>query len=341
MKRKVLITGVAGFIGSRLAEKLNDSGYDVEGCDIYNFRNQFFDVGDAGHLSLQRIRNDRLVRFIKKNQIPYHLIDLSDFDAVMQMFKTVKPEIVIHLAAQAGVRHSVRAPIDFVRSNLTGFANVLEASRQNGISEFLYASSSSVYGARNDAPFLESDRCDTPESFYAATKMANEAMAKAYFAQYKMPSIGLRFFTVYGPWGRLDMAPIMFAQKMRNQQTIQLFGHGLLRRDFTFIEDTVFVIEKLIRQQPCKGRAEVLNVGHSQPVQLTEFVQTLAACLNVKPNIDLVGMQVSDVPLTCASNEKLIEYIGEWPRTSLQNGLAQLSDWLMEWSPLFPTHRSH
>jgi UDP-glucuronate 4-epimerase len=246
MKRKVLITGVAGFIGSRLAEHLNAMGYEVLGCDIYNFRNQFFDVGDSNHLILQRLRFDRIAHFLQRNQIQYQSIDLSDHGAVMSMFESFKPDVVVHLAAQAGVRHSVKSPMDFVKSNLNGFANVLDACKHCEVQEFLYASSSSVYGSRTDAPFKETDRCDTPESFYAATKIANEVMAQAYFAQYKTPSLGLRFFTVYGPWGRLDMAPILFAQKMRKKQAIQLFGDGLLKRDFTFVGDTVFAITRLI-----------------------------------------------------------------------------------------------
>ena len=193
MMRKVLITGAAGFIGSCLSEHLFRQGYDVVGCDIYNFRNQFFDVGDSHHLRLQKLRYDRIAHFLKKNQIEYHSIDLSDHDAVLRLFKQVQPEVVVHLAAQAGVRHSVKAPMDFVKSNLNGFANVLEACKQFKVEEFLYASSSSVYGARTDAPFNETDRCETPESFYAATKKANELMAHAYFSQYKTPSLGLRF----------------------------------------------------------------------------------------------------------------------------------------------------
>jgi len=219
MKRKVLITGAAGFIGSHLAGYLRSLNFEVAACDLYNFRNQFFDVGDSHHLNLQRLRHDRLQHFLLPKLIEYHTMDLSDPDAVIGLFKTVKPDIVVHLAAQAGVRHSVKAPMDFVRSNLNGFANVLDACKQFEIEQFLYASSSSVYGARNTSPFIESERCDKPESFYAATKIANELMAQAYFVQYGTPSLGLRFFTVYGPWGRLDMAPIMFAQKFEGNKS--------------------------------------------------------------------------------------------------------------------------
>ena len=333
MKRKVLITGVAGFIGSRLAEHLNALGYEILGCDIYNFRNQFFDVGDSNHLILQRLRYDRIAHFLQKNQIQYQSIDLSDHSAVMTMFESFKPDVVVHLAAQAGVRHSVKSPMDFVKSNLNGFANVLEACKHCEVQEFLYASSSSVYGSRTDAPFKETDRCDTPESFYAATKIANEVMAQAYFAQYKTPSLGLRFFTVYGPWGRLDMAPLLFAQKMRKKQTIQLFGDGLLKRDFTFVGDTIFAITRLIELGVSRQGVDVVNVGHSNPIQVTDFVKILSDCLGIEPVIELAPMQVSDVPLTCASDHKLVKLIGEWPHTSMKAGLTDMAKWLVNWQP--------
>jgi UDP-glucuronate 4-epimerase len=333
MKRKVLITGVAGFIGSRLAEHLNALGYEILGCDIYYFRNQFFDVGDSNHLILQRLRFDRIAHFLQRNQIQYQSIDLSDHGAVMSMFESFKPDVVVHLAAQAGVRHSVKSPMDFVKSNLNGFANVLDACKHCEVQEFLYASSSSVYGSRTDAPFKETDRCDTPESFYAATKIANEVMAQAYFAQYKTPSLGLRFFTVYGPWGRLDMAPILFAQKMRKKQAIQLFGDGLLKRDFTFVGDTVFAITRLIELGVSRQGVDVVNVGHSNPIQVTEFVKILSECLEIEPVIELAPMQVSDVPLTCASDHKLVKLIGEWPNTSMKDGLTDMAKWLVNWQP--------
>ena len=333
MKRKVLITGVAGFIGSRLAEHLNALGYEILGCDIYNFRNQFFDVGDSNHLILQRLRFDRIAHFLQRNQIQYQSIDLSDHGAVMTMFESFQPDVVVHLAAQAGVRHSVKSPMDFVKSNLNGFANVLDACKQCEVQEFLYASSSSVYGARTDAPFRETDRCDTPESFYAATKIANEVMAQAYHSQYKTPSLGLRFFTVYGPWGRLDMAPLLFAQKMRKKQAIQLFGDGLLKRDFTFVGDTIFALTRLIELGVSRQGVDVVNVGHSNPIQVTEFVKILSECLGIEPVVELAPMQVSDVPLTCASDHKLVNLIGEWPHTSMKDGLTDMTKWLVNWQP--------
>jgi UDP-glucuronate 4-epimerase len=331
MKRKVLITGAAGFIGSRLAHHLNGLGFEVVGCDIYNFRNIFFDVGDSHHLLVQRLRCDRIDHFLHQHQIKYHSVDLSDYAAVSKLFSNVKPDAVVHLAAQAGVRHSVKAPMDFVKSNLNGFANVLDACRNHAIEDFLYASSSSVYGARTTAPFSEKDRCDTPESFYAATKIANELMAQSYYSQYKTTSLGMRFFTVYGPWGRPDMAPMIFAQKMRQRQPIQLFGNGVLKRDFTFVADTVYAIAQLLERGASRHRADVVNIGHSEPIQVTDFVATLSQCLGVEPIVELAPMQTSDVPLTCASDEKLVKLIGEWPHTTLKEGLTKMTQWLEKW----------
>lgn len=330
--KRVLITGAAGFIGSRLAGHLNAAGYDVVGCDIHNLSQQFFEIGDTSNVSLQRLRTDRLKFFLQQQQIEYWTVDLSDINQVRKLFSNLKPDVVVHLAAQAGVRHSVKAPMDFVNSNLNGFANVLEACRQFSVQKFLYASSSSVYGARTKAPFLETDRTDSPESFYAATKMANELLAKSYFAQYKFPSMGMRFFTVYGPWGRPDMAPILFAQKMKLQQPLQLFGNGILQRDFTYVGDTVYAIERLIQAPTNESGADVVNVGHSNPIEVKEFVSVLASCMNIEPQIQLAPMQISDVPMTCASDEKLVRIIGEWPNTPLKVGLTEMAKWLNNWT---------
>lgn len=334
MKRKVLITGAAGFIGSNLAEHLHLQGFNVVGCDLYNYRNPFFDVGDTHHLRLQKLRCDRIHHFLNRHQIEYHSVDLADHDSVFNLFHRTQPDVVVHLAAQAGVRNSVKAPMDFVKSNLNGFANVLDACKKWDIKEFLYASSSSVYGARVDAPFDENDRCDEPESFYAATKMANELMARAYYAQYKTPSLGMRFFTVYGPWGRLDMAPILFADKIRRGQTIQLFAEGLLKRDFTYVNDTVYAIGQLIELRVAQNRLDIVNVGHSNPIQVTDFVSTLSKSLDMHPKIEYAPMQVSDVPMTCANPSKLHSLIGKWPQTPLDAGLNQMTDWLKNWEKI-------
>ena len=331
MQRKVLITGAAGFIGSRLAHHLQTSGFNVATCDIFDFEIQSCNAGDPHHLDLLNLRHDRVIHFLHRQQIEYHSCDIANFEALINLFKQTKPDVVVHLAAQAGVRHSVKAPMDFVRSNLLGFAHVLDACREFNIEEFLYASSSSVYGARTEVPFCETDRVDKPESLYAATKMANELMAYSYFSQYKTPSLGLRFFTVYGPWGRLDMAPLLFAQQMLAKQPIQLYGSGLLQRDFTYVGDTVHAVGRLIELGICKKNVDIVNIGHSNPIEVTKFVNTLADCLGVEPIIELAPMQISDVPLTYASDQKLTALIGEWPHTPLKAGLTEMTQWLSTW----------
>ena len=342
MMRKVLITGAAGFIGSCLSEHLFRQGYDVVGCDIYNFRNQFFDVGDSHHLRLQKLRYDRIAHFLKKNQIEYHSIDLSDHDAVLRLFKQVQPEVVVHLAAQAGVRHSVKAPMDFVKSNLNGFANVLEACKQFQVEEFLYASSSSVYGARTDAPFNETDRCETPESFYAATKKANELMAHSYAHMFGLPSTGLRFFTVYGPWGRPDMAMWLFADAILKGEPITLFNHGKMRRDFTYVDDIVESIERLVptiaqpapdwngaHPDPASSMAphRLYNIGNNSPVELMHLVETMENALGMKAKKILAPIETGDVPETYADVDALTEAVNFRPATPLAVGVGRFIDW--------------
>jgi UDP-glucuronate 4-epimerase len=191
-----------------------------------------------------------------------------------------------------------------------------------------------VYGLRNQVPFVETDRTDQPQSFYAATKQANEAMAYAYQVQYGMGSIGMRFFTVYGPWGRTDMAPFMFAQRMRRQQPIQVFGEGKLRRDFTYVGDIVEAISKLVAMNGTLTQADIVNMGHQRPVQVQEFIALLAKHLKVQPIIEYAPMQPADVALTCASEERLLSMIGQWSDTPLDQGLGHFVDWLHSWDPL-------
>jgi UDP-glucuronate 4-epimerase len=199
------------------------------------------------------------------------------------------------------------------------------------VQRFLYASSSSVYGLRDDAPFQEDDRTDRPQSFYAATKLANEAMACAYHAQYGLASLGMRFFTVYGPWGRPDMAPLMFARKLLKGETLRLFAKGELLRDFTYVGDTVAAIDRLLHRPQGAAAAEVVNVGHRRPVQVKAFVEILARLTGTVPVIEFAPMQVADVRLTCASEDRLLSMIGSWPDTPLEQGLKLLVDWLQAW----------
>ena len=316
---RVLVTGSAGFIGSALTLRLLERGDRVIGLDNHN---NYYDPA---------IKEARLARFGGHSNYNHLRVDLADRQAIEKCFSKYRPECVVNLAAQAGVRYSIDNPLEYINSNIVGFAHILEGCRHHGVEHLVYASSSSVYGANTTMPFSVHHNVDHPLSLYAASKKANELMAHAYFSQYKTPSLGLRFFTVYGPWGRLDMAPIMFAEKIRKQQTVHLFAEGKLKRDFTYIGDTVFAISRLIELQIAKGRRDIVNIGHSNPIQVLDFLSTLAGSLNMAPKIEFAPMQISDVPLTCANDQKLQEWIGPWPETPIATGLNDMVQRLTKW----------
>ena len=228
----------------------------------------------------------------------------------------------------------MQAPMDFVTPNLVGFSHVLDACHRLEVPRLLYASSSSVYGMRSQVPFVESDRTDQPQSFYAATKMANELMAYAYHSQYGMASLGMRFFTVYGPWGRTDMAPFMFAQNIRRGLPIKVFGEGKLRRDFTYVDDIVEAITGLVARPSLVAGADIVNMGHQRPVEVNAFIDLLAGHLKRQPIIEYAPMQVADVALTCASEDRLLGMLGSWRETPLDKGLEHFVQWLQDWDPL-------
>ena len=331
MTKKVLVTGAAGFIGSQLIHTLQHLGHQVLGCDWVSLEGMSSQQVDP---VLVRLRKERLAEFVTRSGIEYVQLDIGQEEALAQLMTRWQPDTVVHLAAQAGVRHSMQAPMDFVTPNLVGFARVLDACHRLQTPRLLYASSSSVYGLRNQVPFVETDRTDQPQSFYAATKQANEAMAYAYHAQYGLGSIGMRFFTVYGPWGRPDMAPFMFAQHMRRHQPIKVFAEGLLKRDFTYVSDIVEAICKLVEPSQTLQAPDIVNMGHQRPVEVNTFVDLLAKHLDVKPIIEYAPMQVADVALTCASEEKLLGMIGDWSDTTLDEGLGHFVKWLQIWDPL-------
>jgi UDP-glucuronate 4-epimerase len=333
MTIRIAITGAAGFIGSSLALFLAQQGHVVYACDWAN-RTGLTPIDNNPESTQARLRAERLDSLAQTPGIELSQLDLATTGAFDAWVAERQPNVVIHLAAQAGVRHSMQAPLDFVASNLVGFAHVLDACRQHGVKRLLYASSSSVYGMRDSAPFLEEDRTDRPESFYAATKQANEAMAMAYHAQYGLQSLGMRFFTVYGPRGRPDMAPFLFAQAIRRQQPITLFAKGELLRDFTYVDDTVAAIAALASASGRWEGATVVNVGHNRPISVNSFVKSLASQLGVEPIITYAPMQKADVKLTCASETRLLSMIGQWPDTPLEKGLSQFVTWLQKWDPL-------
>ena len=319
--RPILVTGAAGFIGAHVARELGRRGLAVVGCDNFN---DYYDP------ALKQARVDQL---LTPAGVACLRTDLSDAAALRALFDEHRPARVIHLAAQAGVRHSIAQPQQYVASNLVGFANVLEAARLAQVEHLVYASSSSVYGARTDAPFRESDATDSPVSFYAATKKANEAMAHAYGHIHGLRCTGLRFFTVYGPWGRPDMAYFSFAQKLAAGQSLPVFAGGELLRDFTYIDDIVEGVVRLaLSERPAEQPlCEIFNIGNHQPVRVLDFIDTLAGLMAVTPNLQFLPMQAGDVPVTCADASKLRARVGFEPATPLHEGLGRFVTWFRSW----------
>jgi UDP-glucuronate 4-epimerase len=325
---KILVTGAAGFIGYHLSARLAARGDQVAGVDNLN---AYYDVA-LKHSRLERLQGFPGFRFTR--------LDLADRAATRQLFKEQRFDAVVHLAAQAGVRYSLTHPEDYLDSNLVGFGHVLEGCRQSGVRHLVYASSSSVYGANNHTPYSEHDPVDHPVSLYAATKRANELMAHTYAHLYGLPVTGLRFFTVYGPWGRPDMAYYSFTRKILAGERIPVFNHGDLMRDFTYIDD---IVEGVVRvtDRPAAGAGQeglatpaksaapyrVFNIGNSSPVPLMQFIETLGKALGRKPELDLMPMQPGDVYATSADTRDLEKAVGFRPNTPLDVGLARFVDW--------------
>jgi len=326
--KKILITGAAGFIGYHLSKRLLSEGYEI--CGIDNLNNYYDPILKTARLSLLPVSNFK-----------FHELDLQNYKGLTKVFSEFNPTIVINLAAQAGVRYSMENPRSYIESNLDGFFNVLEASKQQGVKNFIYASSSSVYGNNEKCPFAESDRVDYPVSLYAATKKSNELIAHTYSHLYQMTTVGLRFFTVYGPWGRPDMAYYFFTKAILEGEPIQLFNNGLNLRDYTFIND---IVESIIRMLPRLDKLKpaetsnqyqaikspyyhLFNIGGSQPVTVLEFVSTLESVIG-KPAIkELIEFQPGDVFSTQANTKALETFIDFKPSTSLKEGLAEFVKW--------------
>lgn len=322
----ILVTGAAGFIGSFVAVRLAKMGFQVVGVDNFN---AYYNP---------ELKHSRVRKLLGLHGIPCGTVELADVSQVAALFERVQPVYVVHLAAQAGVRYSIENPSAYIQSNLVGFSNILEACRKWQPRHLIYASSSSIYGANQKVPFSESDMTDAPVSLYAATKKANELMAHSYSHLYKFPATGLRFFTVYGPWGRPDMAYFSFAEKMLQSEPIPVFANGELQRDFTYIDDIVEGVVRLLSkpQSPVDGRVPhaVFNIGNHQPVRVMDFIATLEEVFNVKANINFLPMQAGDVPATYADITKLQEWVGFAPATSLAEGLTHFRNWFVnDWIP--------
>jgi UDP-glucuronate 4-epimerase len=327
---KILVTGVAGFIGSALTLRLLERGDTV--CGIDNM-NDYYDV-QLKEARLQRTKNHRHFEF--------HKLDIIDRVAMAELFQKQKFDAVMHLAAQAGVRYSITNPQSYIDSNLVGFGNILEGCRHSEVKHLVFASSSSVYGANTKLPFSEHDNVDHPVSLYAATKKANELMAHSYAHLYGLPCTGLRFFTVYGPWGRPDMALFKFTKGILGGDPIPVFNHGKMIRDFTYIDDIVEGVIRVIDRPASPNpdwsgktpdsatsyaRYRIYNIGNNQPVELMRYIEVLEKCLGKKAIFQMLPMQDGDVPATSANIEDLENDVGFKPRTSVEQGVARFVEW--------------
>ena len=319
---KILITGVAGFIGFHVAKKLLDVNSNVVGIDVIN---EYYDV----NLKLSRLS------ILKKKGLGFHKIDIANKSLMESFFEEENFDIIIHLAAQAGVRYSIENPYAYIDSNIVGFLNVLEGSRKNKVKHLIYASSSSVYGLNQETPFSEKHSVDSPISLYAASKKSNEAMAFSYSHLYNIPCTGLRFFTVYGPWGRPDMAYFKFVKQILNNQKINIFGQGKMYRDFTYIDDVVKAIIDLITITPkVKNRSEtqsapyeLYNIGNNKTENLEKFISIIEKELNKKAIRNYMDIQPGDVIETCADITKINKVISYAPKTTINEGLPLFIEW--------------
>ncbi len=331
-KPDILVTGAAGFIGFHVAQRLLQSGHRVTGLDNVN---DYYDP---------HLKEARLALLRNRPHFAFEKLDLADRGAMQRLWAANAFPIVIHLAAQAGVRYSIDHPHVYASANLEGFLNVLEGCRHGGCKHLLYASSSSVYGANSKVPFSVHDNVDHPVSLYAATKKANELMAHSYSHLYGLPTTGLRFFTVYGEWGRPDMAMFIFANAILEGKPIPLFNHGRMRRDFTFIDDAVEAVVRLMNRAPTPQAASkkqnpaastapwrIHNIGNNHPVELMRVVALLEQELGRKALIDLKPMQPGDVPETYADTDDLAAEIGFRPATSIEDGIHRFAKWYREY----------
>ncbi len=355
--KKILITGAAGFIGARLAEVLCENGWKVVGIDNLN---NYYDP---------RLKEARLRRLgftlpqekmrkvavcagtlkgtevecidipdgtrLESTLIPgltFVKADICDAAAMEKLFAEEKFDAVMNLAAQAGVRYSIENPMAYIESNIVGFVNLLECARRHPVAHFVYASSSSVYGGNTKTPFAEEDRVDSPVSVYAATKKSNELMANVYSKLYGVPTTGLRFFTVYGPWGRPDMAPMLFTDAILSGKPIKVFNNGNLSRDFTYVDDIVEGVRRVIEKAP-EGDipAEVYNIGGGHPMQLMDFITTLEKALGREALKEMLPMQAGDVYTTYADTTKLEREMGYRPAVELPEGVGAFADWYREY----------
>ena len=324
------MTGVAGFIGMHSAKKLLDDGHEIMGIDNLN---DYYDV---------TLKKDRLKVLESYKHFRFLKLDIKDQKDVLDLFKKETPQRVLHLAAQAGVRYSIQNPYVYIDSNIQGFINILEGCRAIKTEHLVFASSSSVYGGNEKVPFSEHDNVDHPISLYAATKKANELMAHTYSHLYQIPTTGLRFFTVYGPWGRPDMALFLFTKAILQDQPIDIFNHGKMIRDFTYVDDIVESLVRIIDKiatpnasfdtknpDPATSDApyRIFNIGNNQPTPLVDYIAAIESALDKKAIKNLMDMQPGDVPLTSADTSELNQWVNFKPNTPIKKGVKQFVDW--------------
>ncbi len=327
---KIFVTGVAGFIGMHSAKKLLDDGHEIIGIDNLN---DYYDVS---------LKKDRLKVLESYKHFRFLKLDIKDQKDVLELFKKEAPQRVLHLAAQAGVRYSIENPYVYIDSNIQGFLNILEGCRAIKTEHLVFASSSSVYGGNKKVPFSEHHNVDHPVSLYAATKKANELMAHTYSHLYHIPTTGLRFFTVYGPWGRPDMSPMLFTKAILANEPIQVFNHGDMMRDFTYIDDVIASVNETLfktatpninfdanEPDPATSHApyRIFNIGNSQPVPLMHFIETIEDALGKKAITKMIGMQAGDVKITSADTTELNQWVNFKPNTSIKEGVKRFVDW--------------
>ena len=337
--KKILVTGAAGFIGAALVIRLIENGEDVIGLDNLN---SYYET------NLKESRLDRIQSVLKSasGKWKFYKSSLENQTNLKDIFTTHSPKIVINLAAQAGVRYSIDNPSSYIQANLVGFANLIEQCRYHEVDNLIFASSSSVYGANKKLPFRETDSVDHPVSLYAATKKANELMAHAYSHLYTIPTIGLRFFTVYGPWGRPDMAPMIFAKSILNREPINIFNFGKMKRDFTYIDDIVEGIYQCCykpaysdkefdpfnpNQSTSFAPFRIFNIGNSQPIDILNFIEVLEDNLGVKAIRHFQPIQPGDVEATAANTDLLESWIGFKPSTPIETGVCRFAKWYLDY----------
>jgi len=333
LKAPVLVTGAAGFIGAAVCKRLLDDGEMVIGID---------NINDYYEPSLKISRLEK----IQQSNWEFAELDISDQASMKELFAKHKPCKVVHLAAQAGVRYSIENPAAYIQTNLVGFGNILEECRHHEVQHLVYASSSSVYGGNTNLPFRESQAVNHPVSLYAATKKSNELMAHTYSHLYNLPATGLRFFTVYGPWGRPDMAPMLFAKAILKGEPIRIFNNGKMQRDFTYIDDIVEGVERVLRK-PAKANAEfdkncpdpasswaphrVFNIGNNKPVELMKFIGCMEQTLGIEAIKQFEPMQLGDVESTAADTTALEEWVGFKPATPIEKGIEAFARWYRDY----------